>query len=134
MAELTGNDHAELLVLYQVGVEDIEKAKQWAWNVTYQAVLAQGGVLALYTAYVASVPSAWVRLIFVALLLALTAVAHYALSDSVEALQTFRGRVRRWVQRCPSLPRRCLAVLQRNEPGLCVTWCGLRSALLRPCY
>jgi hypothetical protein len=95
MAELTEHAHAELVVLYQIGVDDIEKAKQWAWNVTYQTVLAQGGVLALYTAYVAPVPSFWVRLVFVILSLAVTVVAHRAISDSVESLQTFRLRVGR---------------------------------------
>lgn len=95
MDESTEHGHAELLVLYQVGVEDIERAKQWTWSVAYQTVLAQGGVLALYSAYVPT-SEWWVRVVFVALSLVVTIVAHRHLSDSAEALGVFRERVARY--------------------------------------
>jgi hypothetical protein len=106
MDELTERGHAELLVLYQLGVDDIERAKQWSWSVSYQTILAQGGVLALYSAYVSS-PDWWVRIVFVALLLAVTVVAQRHLSDSAEALGVFRERV-----------ARCRAALQKTSQNL----------------
>jgi hypothetical protein len=38
MEQITGRDHAELLMLYQITIDDIEKAKQWGWKVTYTTI------------------------------------------------------------------------------------------------
>jgi hypothetical protein len=38
----------EIRMLFEVTVEDVERAKQWQWNLFLQLITAQGAVLALY--------------------------------------------------------------------------------------
>jgi hypothetical protein len=76
-------------------VEDIERAKQWAWGVTYYTVLAQGGILAVYAAYVEPPPGLVIRAAFLGLLIAVTVVSHISITHSFESLKAFRARANR---------------------------------------
>jgi hypothetical protein len=92
--DLTDKDHAELLLLYQVTIDDIEKTKQWGWTVAYTTVGAQGGVLGLYTAYDSVLLLAWVQALFVALTVALGLVGVNHVRHAQASLTAFRQRIR----------------------------------------
>ena len=74
MNELSERDHSELLMLYQVTIEDIERAKQWGWTVAYTTMAAQGAVLGLFVVYKPAIAILWVKLVFAALTIGLGVV------------------------------------------------------------
>jgi hypothetical protein len=95
MSELTEEDRSELLVLYQVTVDDIEKTKQWGWTVTYTTIAAQGATLGLYIAYDTSLSAISEKLIFIGLIFGFALVARNQINQVQAGLQGFRERVLR---------------------------------------
>ena len=83
MADASDQDRIELLTLYQTTTEDIERAKQWGWTVTYTTIAAQGGVLALSIAYESSLNIWHEKAIFAALVIGFALVWKGLASASV---------------------------------------------------
>lgn len=89
----TSNDmkHAELLVVYQTAVDDIERAKQWAWQVTYQVIIAQ---FAAVTIARTTFPNGAVaRFVFIAMVVGMAGIATGYIWDAQASLSRFRGRL-----------------------------------------
>ncbi len=42
------HEHSELRMVYEVTVREVDRARQWAWRVTWQCVLALVAIYALY--------------------------------------------------------------------------------------
>lgn len=95
MSESDDRQHQEILLLYELAIDDIERDKQWAWQVTFRANVVQGAILALYTTYVSESTSTPIRLVFAALVVVVTLVATKSISDSVKALDRVRTRAMR---------------------------------------
>jgi hypothetical protein len=87
--------HRELLLNYQLTIEDIERAKQWQWKAFYYPLAAQAGVLAY--SFQSSKPLPWwVKALFVLATIGLGAFSVAFLVDSARALENFRGRAVRY--------------------------------------
>ncbi len=93
MSKLSDQDHEEILTLYQATIEDIERSKQWLWTVTYHTVIAQGGLLALHTAYTSS--HQWTTWLFIILSAGIAGVGTFYVRLARMGLAHFRERVTR---------------------------------------
>jgi len=87
-------DHAELLMLYKVTIDDIERAKQWGWKVTYTTIAAEGAILALFSTYNAGPYIDYAKVIFslLAFILALLGIKY--IRHAQASLQAFRERIK----------------------------------------
>ena len=94
MEKMTDQDHAELLMLYQVTIDDIEKAKQWGWTVTYTTIAAQGAILGLFSAYQAGECLVLAKVLFILLALGLAILGVKYIRHSEASLWDFRERVK----------------------------------------
>ena len=94
MKQITDRDHAELLMLYQVTIDDIEKAKQWGWTVTYTTIAAQGAILGLFSAYDAGACSVLSKGLFILLAIGLAFLGVKYIRHSEASLWDFRDRVK----------------------------------------
>ncbi|MHC1763593.1 MAG: hypothetical protein AB9869_04695 [Verrucomicrobiia bacterium] len=94
-APLTDRAHEELLALYQVTIEDIERSKQWLWTVTYNTIVAEGGLLALRSAYFSSPGQEWATWLLGILCVGVAAVGSFQVHFMKRALVHFRERVDR---------------------------------------
>ena len=94
MKQINDRDHAELLMLYQVTIDDIEKAKQWGWTVTYTTIAAQGAILGLFSAYKAGTYLIWAKVLFVLLAIGLAILGIKYISHSHASLGDFRTRLK----------------------------------------
>ena len=98
MSELTDREHAELIMLYQVTIEDIERTKRWGWNITYTTIAGQGAIFGLFTAHRAvRMPLAelcGVRFLFSALTVGLMILGLVHISDVQRNLKAFRDRLK----------------------------------------
>ena len=97
MDTLSERSHEEILTLYQATIEDIERSKQWLWTVTYHTIIAQGGLLALYTAYTSS--HTWTKWLFMALCVGIAGVGTSYIHLARKALACFRERINRCLER-----------------------------------
>ena len=95
MPDLTDRDHAELLLLYQATIEDIERAKQWGWTVAYATIAAQGASLGLFVAYESLVDARVDKGIFIALVVAFAFIARNQIRHAQAGLQGFRARIKK---------------------------------------
>ncbi len=86
-----GHEHTELLMVYDQAVGDIERAKQWGWQLTYSAVLTQFGLLALARGYQPRAP--WVNPFFAILLAAVGLAATAYIRGAQRSLDCFRKRL-----------------------------------------
>jgi hypothetical protein len=77
-------------MLYQILIDDIEKAKQWGWTVTYTTIAAQGAILGLFSAYKAGDYLGWFKLIFVVLSIGMTIFGIQYIKHAQERLENFR--------------------------------------------
>ena len=95
MPELTDRDHAELLLLYQVTIDDIEKTKQWGWTVAYATIAAQGASLGLFMAY-ESLMNPWVEKgVFIGLVVSFALLARNQIRHAQAGLEGFRTRIKK---------------------------------------
>ncbi|MEJ2463074.1 MAG: hypothetical protein P8098_15805 [Candidatus Thiodiazotropha sp.] len=124
MQALSEEDRAELLVLYQVTVDDIEKTKQWGWTVTYTTIAAQGATLGLYIAYSTYLPIIFEKLIFIALILGFALVARNQINQAQDGIHGFRERVLRVRKSFGSKFDECFGETanKRVWPLGCVMW------------
>jgi hypothetical protein len=117
MVEVDERARTEMLALYQMAVDDIERAKQWAWTIAYYTVVAQGGIFALSSTVARSSRWSWTSGVLVSLMFSITLVSHVLLSQSRDSLAVFRGRTDRCRPYfCPSSE----AIL--GAPGVKHTW------------
>jgi hypothetical protein len=91
MEQITDRDYAELLMLYQITINDIEKAKQRGWTVTYTTIAAQGAILGLFSAYNAGAYLGWIKFIFVLLSIGMTILGIQYIKHAQESLEGFRA-------------------------------------------
>lgn len=82
--------HAELLTVYQMAAEDLERAKQWGWQITYQTVLAQLGLAALRRAYP---PGGLVDVLFYVGILGLSVMSMNYIASTQRSIAKFRRRM-----------------------------------------
>ena len=87
-------DHAELLMLYKVTIEDIERAKQWGWKVTYTTIAAQGAILGLFSTYRAGTYIVYAKIIFILLAFILALMGIKYIRHSQTSLKDFRVRIK----------------------------------------
>ncbi len=94
MAEISEGerDHKELLMLYEVTIEDIERAKLWMWKVAYATLAGEGGVLWMYKLIPSG--SLFGKGICTVLLVALAFIAAYYIEDARTSLRRSRDLVR----------------------------------------
>jgi hypothetical protein len=92
MVQLTDRDHTELMTLYKITIDDIERAKQWAWKVAYTTIAAEGAALALFRTYRIDNDLCWIRLAFIILCLGLCALGVNYISHAYSSLEEFRDR------------------------------------------
>jgi hypothetical protein len=93
MPNITEHYHNELLMLYQVTIDDIEKTKQWGWTVAYTTVAAQGGVFGLFTAYHTSLPAPLMKLLFILMIVGFAVVGTNHIQHAQSSLEGFRKRI-----------------------------------------
>jgi hypothetical protein len=89
------HDHAEILMLYQMTIDDIERAKQWGWKVTYTTIAAQGAILGLFSTYRAGPYIVSAKIIFILLAFILALLGNKYIRHSQTSLQGFRDRIKR---------------------------------------
>ncbi len=91
---MADRDHAELLMLYQVTIDDIERAKQWGWKVSYTTMAAQGAILGLFSAYKAGAYIVYAKIIFILLAFILALLGIKYIRHSQASLAGFRERIK----------------------------------------
>lgn len=79
-----------MLAMYEHATGDIERAKQWGWQLTYTAIGSQFGVVALATVYSGAV---WTSLLFYVTVLAIAIYATVLIGYSQKSLTIFRDRL-----------------------------------------
>jgi hypothetical protein len=89
---MTDRDHSELLMLYSVTIDDIERAKKWGWTVTYTTIAAEGAVLGLFNAYKAGAYLIYAKVIFSVLAVGLAILGIKYIRHSQASLRDFRAR------------------------------------------
>lgn len=95
MGDLTDRDHAELLLLYQVTIEDIERTKQWGWTVAYTTIAAQGASLGLFMAYDLQ-GDLWIgKSVFIGLVVAFALLGRNQIRHAQAGLDGFRTRIKK---------------------------------------
>ena len=87
-------DHAELVMLYKVTIDDVERAKQWGWKVTYTTIAAQGAILGLFSTYKADAYIVSAKIIFILLAFILALLGIKYIRHSQASLQGFRDRIK----------------------------------------
>ncbi len=88
---ISERDHKELLMLYEVTIEDIERAKVWMWRVASVALAGEGGVLGIYKLIPGgSIPG---KVIFFFLIVAFVIIAWHNIQNALSSLTEFRGQV-----------------------------------------
>jgi hypothetical protein len=84
-----------VMKLFEITIEDIDRTKQWQWTVFYHTVIAQGGLLALYS----SIPvgeRTWVlAAFFVVLSFIVSFLGASVILDATKVLHRFRDRIGR---------------------------------------
>lgn len=95
-------EHAELLAVFQATTDDLERAKQWGWQLTYQAVLAQFGVVWLRQQYPCG---GLISVAFFAVLLVVSAVAVTYIESTQTSIVKFRHRIDRCRERLPAVDK-----------------------------
>lgn len=94
MSEISDRDHAELLMLYKVTVDDIERAKQWGWRVAYTTIAANGAILALFSTYKHEANLCWIRGAIIILAITLMALGVNYIRHAQAGLSGFRERIK----------------------------------------
>lgn len=95
MPGINDKEHAELVMLYGIAVEDIERAKRQQWVHIYAVLLAQGSLVALYkNAYQTSEGLFFIAVaILTALGLALIGLTQWDLSRSRSLIEAYARRL-----------------------------------------
>ncbi|MGE5245433.1 MAG: hypothetical protein ACM3SQ_14505 [Betaproteobacteria bacterium] len=122
--ELTPDrEHAELLMLYEQAVQDIERAKQWGWQLTYSAILAQFGLLALARTYQTQA-AFWVEPAFAGLMALIGCAATVFIGDASTSVNRFRERLRRCRARLLTISLELLGEIppKPSWPSVLVVW------------
>ncbi len=99
MEPLSDKAHAELLLLYEMCLGDIERGKRWIWDATYQTIIAQAGLYALHAAFSKQLPGYWSAIMFSLILLALLILSGKQIVDSHRLIYRSRERVKRSIFR-----------------------------------
>lgn len=122
MDAISDQDHEEILALYQATIEDIERSKQWLWTVTYHAIIAQGGLLALHTAYISN--HKWTKWLFVFLSIIIAGVSSFYVRVARTSLTHFRERANRCLERFGQPFKKALGnrVTKREIPSISIIW------------
>lgn len=96
MRKLSSAEHAELLLLYQVTVEDMQRSKQWAWQATYATLAGEGALLGLHLALPTSVrQSAVTAFLLSIVILGLMVLGLHHVNYAERDLEHFRQRIKR---------------------------------------
>lgn len=90
--------HEEILSLYQVTVDDIEKTKRWIWDVTYHTIVAQGGIYALQSIFGSTSSRIWPAVMFTVLCIGVAVIGSSQARLATESLDKFRKRVDRCME------------------------------------
>ena len=93
MAEQDELAHAELMAIYQQAVEDIERAKQWGWQLAYQGVVANFGLLGVRQ--LIDDHSVLISAVVAGIMIAISWAISDRVAQSNHSLQTFRERLGR---------------------------------------
>lgn len=132
-------DHAELVMLYQGTIADIERAKQWGWKVAYITIAAQGAILGLFNSYKAGTYVVYAKIVFILLAFIFALLGTKYISHSQASLKDFRERIIRVRGQLGELFKSCFgeATEKKIWPLELVVWgtTVLVSILiiLRPC-
>lgn len=93
MSDISDQDRAELLILYQVTIDDIERAKQWGWKVAYSTIAADGAILALFNTYKTPENICWTKILFIVIAIALMLFGVTYIKHAEAGLKEFRARI-----------------------------------------
>lgn len=122
MDTISDRDHEEILALYQATIEDIERSKQWLWTVTYHTIIAQGGLLALHTAYTSS--HHWTKWLFIIFSVGIAGVGSLYVRLARMGLAHFRERANRCLKQFgqPFQDVFGSRVEKREIPSIAIIW------------
>lgn len=122
--------HSELMLIYQHAVEDIERAKQWGWQLAYQAVVANFGLLGIRQLF--DTPSPLLSAVFAGLMVAVSAAIADRVTQTNESLSVFRDRLGRCYASLQSQSRDLLGQpRQKHEwPLRRVVWASCAGAII----
>jgi hypothetical protein len=87
MTEINSDKYKELMMLYQITIEDIERTKQWMWKIMFNTLILQSVLLALYKIYLPKVYCVFILLIFFT-----GTVGIYLTYIMQQDLERFRGK------------------------------------------
>jgi hypothetical protein len=79
--------HEEILTLFRITIEDIERTKQHQWKIFYYTVVSEGGLLYLFEKCFSNQ-----RCLFFVLTILLCAVGSYLVGKSQDDIEKFRER------------------------------------------
>lgn len=85
----------EVFAIYQLSTDDLERAKQWGWQIAYQCVIAQFGLVGLRQLLFRPTPPLWVDMVVGASVVLVTGAAALYIAGTDRSIQKFRGRVTR---------------------------------------